>query len=56
MTEKFLFTFERIEYKTIEVEGIEVDQGIKYNEPYVSMVEELQKDGWYLTPQVKRVE
>lgn len=56
MAKKFLFTLRRSEYKTIEVEGTIIDQGIKYSEPYTSQIEELLKNGWELVPQVQRIE
>ncbi len=56
MSEKFRFMLEKSEYKVIEVEGTLTENGIAYNEPYITIIEDLQKDGWRLTRNIERVE
>lgn len=50
MKEKFVVTMENPEYKTFEIEGEITDNGVEYGSPYTEKIEELQNEGWMISP------
>ena len=51
---KYLVTFCKKEYKFLEIDAEPFERNlIKYNEPYTSMIEKIQKDGWSIESIIK---